>query len=354
MNNKIKVLRENMSLQRLDGMIITNTFNISYILGVKAEGTLIITDKENVFFTDARYIEEVNNTITIDDEIIVIDLANISENDFLGFFENCNKVGIEENDITYSKYQKFIRLFRLKDTVETGNLIEKQRMIKCDEEISNIRKACEITDNCFNHLLNYIKVGMTEQQIAFEIEKFFIENGADGLAFDTIVASGENSSKPHAVVTNRKIKSGDAIVIDFGAKYNGYCSDMTRTIFVGNIDEEIKGLYNFILACQKRASNKIKDGANGQEIAESLEKEFNARNYSLVHALGHGVGRNVHEIPILSYKTNYILKENMIVTNEPGIYIPGKIGIRIEDTILVNKLKSEELTKSDKNLIICN
>lgn len=352
MNNKIKILRDNMRLQNLEGMIITNNSNISYIIGMKAEGMLLITDKENIFITDARYIEEANNTITIDDEIIVMDSANISESDYLSFFENCNKVGIEENDITYAKYQNYIRIFRLKDAVETGDIIEKQRMIKDDNEVSYVRKACEITDNCFNHLLNFIKIGMTEKKIALEIEKFFMENGADGLAFETIVASGENSSKPHAMVTDRTIKNGDAIVIDFGAKYKGYSSDMTRTIFVGTAEDEIKELYNFILACQKRASNKIKDGANGIEIAEGLEKEFNARNYSLIHALGHGVGIDIHEMPILSYRKNYILKENMIVTNEPGIYIPGKLGIRIEDTILVNKLRSEELTKSDKNLII--
>ena len=352
MNNKIKILRDNLKTQDLEGMIITNNSNISYITGMKAEGTLLITDKENIFITDARYIEEVNNTITIDDEIIVMDSADISESDYLSFFANCYKVGIEENDITYSKYQNFIRIFRLKDAVETGNIIEKQRMIKDGEEISYVRKACEITDECFKHLLSFIKIGMTEKKIALEIEKFFMENGADGLAFETIVASGENSSKPHAMVTDRTIKNGDAIVIDFGAKYKGYSSDMTRTIFVGTIEDEIKELYNFILACQKRASNKIKDGANGIEIAEGLEKEFNARDYSLIHALGHGVGIDIHEIPILSYRKNYILKENMIVTNEPGIYIPGKLGIRIEDTILVNKLRSEELTKSNKNLII--
>ena len=352
MNNKIKILRDNMKLQNLEGMIITNNSNISYIIGMKAEGMLLITDRENIFITDARYIEEANNTITIDDEIIVMDSANVSESDYLSFFANCNKVGIEENDITYAKYQNYIRIFRLKDAVETGDIIEKQRMIKDDNEVSYVRKACEITDNCFNHLLNFIKIGMTEKKIALEIEKFFMENGADGLAFETIVASGENSSKPHAMVTDRTIKNGDAIVIDFGAKYKGYSSDMTRTIFVGTAEDEIKELYNFILACQKRASNKIKDGANGIEIAEGLEKEFNARNYSLIHALGHGVGIDIHEMPILSYRKNYILKENMIVTNEPGIYIPGKLGIRIEDTILVNKLRSEELTKSDKNLII--
>ena len=352
MNNKIKNLRYDMEIQNLEGMIITNNSNISYIIGMKAEGMLLITDRENIFITDARYIEEANNTITIDDEIIVMDSANVSESDYLSFFANCNKVGIEENDITYAKYQNYIRIFRLKDAVETGNIIEKQRMIKDGEEISYVRKACEITDNCFNHLLNFIKIGMTEKKIALEIEKFFMENGADGLAFETIVASGENSSKPHAMVTDRTIKNGDAIVIDFGAKYKGYSSDMTRTIFVGTVEDEIKELYNFILACQKRASNKIKDGANGIEIAEGLEKEFNARNYSLIHALGHGVGIDIHEMPILSYRKNYILKENMIVTNEPGIYIPGKLGIRIEDTILVNKLRSEELTKSNKNLII--
>ena len=352
MNNKIKNLRYDMEIQNLEGMIITNNSNISYIIGMKAEGMLLITDRENIFITDARYIEEANNTITIDDEIVVMDSANVSESDYLSFFANCNKVGIEENDITYAKYQNYIRIFRLKDVVETGDIIEKQRMIKDDDEVSYVRKACEITDNCFNHLLNFIKIGMTEKKIALEIEKFFMENGADGLAFETIVASGENSSKPHAMVTDRTIKNGDAIVIDFGAKYKGYSSDMTRTIFVGTVEDEIKELYNFILACQKRASNKIKDGANGIEIAEGLEKEFNARNYSLIHALGHGVGIDIHEMPILSYRKNYMLKENMIVTNEPGIYIPGKIGIRIEDTILVNKLRSEELTKSNKNLII--
>lgn len=226
------------------------------------------------------------------------------------------------------------------------------RTIKDDNEIAKIRRACEITDNCFTHLLEYIKVGMTERQIAFEIEKYFIENGANGLAFDTIVASGENSSKPHAVPTKRKIQSGDNITIDFGAKYKGYCSDMTRTIFVGSVSDEVRNLYNFILEGQLRATNKIKDGVDGKSVARGVQIEYNARNFELIHALGHGVGLEVHELPYLSYRSSYILKENMVVTNEPGIYIPEKIGIRIEDTILVNKLESEVLTKSSKELIV--
>lgn len=352
MNYKIKCLREKMKLLEIDGMIISNPINIEYITGVYAEGTLIINDKDNIFITDARYIEDVNSTITISDEINVRDQANISENEYISFFANCPRVGIEENYITYSKYQNLVRIYRLKEAVETNNLIEKMRTIKDDNEIAKIRRACEITDNCFTHLLEYIKVGMTERQIAFEIEKYFIENGANGLAFDTIVASGENSSKPHAVPTNRKIQSGDNITIDFGAKYKGYCSDMTRTIFVGSVSDEVRNLYNFILEGQLRATNKIKDGVDGKSVARGVQIEYNARNFELIHALGHGVGLEVHELPYLSYRSSYILKENMVVTNEPGIYIPEKIGIRIEDTILVNKLESEVLTKSSKELIV--
>lgn len=352
MNYKIKCLREKMKLLEIDGMIISNPINIEYITGVYAEGTLIINDKDNIFITDARYIEDVNSTITISDEINVRDQANISENEYISFFANCPRVGIEENYISYSKYQNLVRIYRLKEAVETNNLIEKMRTIKDDNEIAKIRRACEITDNCFTHLLEYIKVGMTERQIAFEIEKYFIENGANGLAFDTIVASGENSSKPHAVPTNRKIQSGDNITIDFGAKYKGYCSDMTRTIFVGSVSDEVRNLYNFILEGQLRATNKIKDGVDGKSVARGVQIEYNARNFELIHALGHGVGLEVHELPYLSYRSSYILKENMVVTNEPGIYVPEKIGIRIEDTILVNKLESEVLTKSSKELII--
>lgn len=352
MNYKIKCLREKMKLLEIDGMIISNPINIEYITGVYAEGTLIINDKDNIFITDACYIEDVNSTITISDEINVRDQENIPENEYISFFANCPRVGIEENYISYSKYQNLVRIYRLKEAVETNNLIEKMRTIKDDNEIAKIRRACEITDNCFTHLLEYIKVGMTERQIAFEIEKYFIENGANGLAFDTIVASGENSSKPHAVPTNRKIQSGDNITIDFGAKYKGYCSDMTRTIFVGSVSDEVRNLYNFILEGQLRATNKIKDGVDGKSVARGVQIEYNARNFELIHALGHGVGLEVHELPYLSYRSSQILKENMVVTNEPGIYIPEKIGIRIEDTILVNKLESEVLTKSSKKLIV--
>lgn len=337
----------------LDGMIVTNQNNIRYLIGINAEGILLITDKENVFITDARYIEEVEGHLTIEDEINLCDIQGIREEEYITFFEDCLSVGFEENDISYANYTKYKARYRLRDMVDTDNLIEKLRMIKGEDEISNIRKACEITDKCFSYLINFIRPNMSERDIAFEINKFALKNGADGLAFETIVASGENSSKPHAVPTERKIKENDIITIDMGATYNGYSSDMTRTIFVGEVDEEIRKVYSFLLACQKRVTGKIRDGISTKEITESVIKEFDiAGKYSLVHALGHGVGIDVHEIPVMSPKQDYILKQDMVVTNEPGIYISGRYGMRIEDTILVNKLSSEVLTKSSKELIV--
>lgn len=189
MNYRIKSLREKMKLEQLDGMIVTTPSNIRYLIGVNAEGMLLITDKENIFVTDARYIEEANNTLTIDDEINVCDIASIGENESILFFADCNKVGFEENNVSYAKYGTYKVKYRIKEMCETGNLIEKMRQIKDKEEIDKIRKACDITDKCFSHLQEFIKVGMTEKEISLEVQRFFMENGAEGEAFDTIVAS---------------------------------------------------------------------------------------------------------------------------------------------------------------------
>ena len=352
MNYKIRCIREKMKLLNVQGLIISNPVNIRYLIDIPVEGTLLITDKENVFITDARYIEEVNNHLTINDEFIIYDNKDLSDIDYQTFFKDCENVGFEENYVTFAEYENLVRRYRIRNIVETEKVIEKQRMIKDEKEIEYIEKACEITDKCFKHLLDYIKIGMTEKQVAFEIEKFFADNGADGLAFDSIVASGINSSKPHAIPSDKIIRIGDPITIDFGAKYKGYCADITRTIFAGEISEELEKLYNYILKNQLRATKEMKEGTSSKMIARSVENDFYVYNYTLIHALGHGVGLEVHELPYLSHNSQNILKENMIVTNEPGIYIPGKYGIRIEDTIRVGKLESEVLTKSSKEIII--
>lgn len=352
MNEKIKWLREKMKMLDMQGMIISNPVNIRYLTGIVAEGVLLITRKENIFLTDGRYTEEVNSILTIDDGIIVHEFNDFSQDEYENFFLFCENVGFEENYVTYAAYKNYMQLYKVNNLQETEKTIEKQRMIKDEKEIEKITKACQITDDCFNHLLKYIKVGQTEKEIALEIERYFKLNGAEGISFDPIVASGKNSSKPHAVPTDKKIDLGEPITIDFGCKYEGYCSDMTRTIFVGYVPEEIKKIYDLVLKNQLQTQKELKDGANMKMIAKMVENDFKLNGYDFIHGLGHGVGLDIHEYPYINTKNDSILKEKMVVTNEPGIYIPGKFGVRIEDTVLITKTGSINLTKSDKNYIV--
>lgn len=352
MNPKLQWLRNKMSSLDMQGIIISNPVNIKYLTNIDAEGTLIINPKENIFITDGRYIEHVHSILTLYDEIIVYNINDVSMDDYENFFMFCENVGFEENYITYAKYKEYIRKFKINNFVETEYIIEKQRMIKDDDELSSIIKACNVTDDCFKHIINYIKPGMTEKQIAKEIENYYTQN-AEGLSFETIVASGENSSKPHAVPTDRKIQEKDIITIDMGCKVNGYCSDMTRTIFVGEPTEEMKKVYDLVLNNQKFALDQYKDGANARQITKMVESNFKLNGgYDLIHSLGHGVGLEIHELPYMSYRFDTMLRENMVVTDEPGIYIPGKFGIRIEDTVQITKFGCISLTNSEKNYII--
>ena len=352
MNPKIKWLRDRINMENMQGMIISNPVNIRYLTGIQAEGVLLITRKENFYLTDSRYIEEVKSTLTINDGIILNDIANITRDDYENFFLFCENVGFEENYITYATYKNYIAKYKINNFEETENFIEKQRMIKDDDEISYVEKACYITDMCFKHICDYIKIGMTEKEIAFEIEKFFKTNGAEDLAFETIVASGKNSSKPHAVPTDKRIEAGDAITIDMGCKYKGYCSDMTRTIFAGYVPVQIEKVYDLVLKNELQTLKEYKEGASIRVVSRMVENDFKLNGYDLVHALGHGVGMEIHEAPYINYRSDAQLKENMIVTNEPGIYIPGKFGVRIEDTVQITKFGCINLTTSEKNYIV--
>lgn len=189
MNHKIKYLRDKLNSQEIQGMIISNPISIYYLTGIKAEGTLLLTRKENIFITDARYIEAVNSTLTIDDEIITYDARNISKYDYEAFFHLCHTVGFEEGYVTYRNYKKILEYYKMNNLVETEGIIEQQRMIKEADEIEKIKMACRITDDCFTFLKNDIKIGMKEQEIAETIEKYFKSHGAEGTAFSTIVAS---------------------------------------------------------------------------------------------------------------------------------------------------------------------
>lgn len=351
MNSKLQWLRNTMSSLDLQGLIISNPINIKYLTGIDAEGTLLLTRKDNIYITDGRYIEDVHSVLTLYDEIIVYNITDVSKDDYENFFMFCENVGFEENYVTYAGYKELIRKYKINNLIETEHIIEKQRMIKDKDEIQNLERACQITDNCFSYLLSYIKPGMTEKQIANEIEEYY-KKRTDGLSFDTIVASGENTSKPHAVPTDRKIEENDIITIDMGCKVNGYCSDMTRTIFVGSVPEYIKPVYDLVLKNQIQTIEEMKEGVNTRLLSKMVENDFKLKGYDLIHSIGHGVGMCIHEAPYISYKADTQLKENMVVTDEPGIYIPGKFGVRIEDTVQITKSGCISLTKSEKNYIV--
>ena len=351
MNPKLQWLRNKMNSLDMQGIIISNPVNIFYLTGIDAEGTLLLTRKENIFITDARYIEHVHSILTLYDEIIVYDIRDISKDDYENFFLFCENVGFEEYYVSYANYKEFVRKYRINNLVETEHIIEKQRMIKDDDELKSIIKACNITDACFSHILEYIKPQMTEKQIAEEIDRYYNEH-AEGTSFETIVASGENTSMPHAIPTDRKIQEKDIITIDMGCKVNGYCSDMTRTFFVGEIPEAVKPVYDLVLKNQIQTMQDFKDGISTRILSKMVENDFRLNGYDLVHSLGHGVGLEIHEPPFINYKTDIPLKENMVVTNEPGIYIPGKFGVRIEDTVQITKFGCINLTNSEKNYII--
>lgn len=352
MNEKIKWLRNKLLGLDMQGIIITNPINIRYLTNIDAEGIFLITRKENVFITDSRYIEHVNAILTIEDGIVVLNIKDLTLEDYENFFIFCENVGFEESHLTYAKYKEYMHKFKINNFEETEGIIEKQRMIKEPEELENIKKACMITDDCFDYLKTFIKVGMSEKQVANEIEKFFMSNGADELAFDTIVASGKNSSMPHAVPTDKLIELGDPITIDMGCKVNGYCSDMTRTIFAGFVPQAIKPIYDFVLKTQIQVIENLKEGSNVRSVSKMVDNNIKLNGFEVMHSLGHGVGLEIHEYPYFSNKTDFLLKENMVITDEPGVYIQNKFGVRIEDTLLINKFGSTSLTKSDKNYVV--
>lgn len=351
MNIRIKWLRDQLKSMELDGMIVSNPINVKYLTGLDEEGIFIVAPRENVFITDSRYIESVNNKLTIDDEIIAYDVKNLSKFDYEGFFMCSNDIGFEEKYVTYETYKKYLQRYQV-NLVETEGIIENHRVVKDEEEIELIKKACEITDNTFEYVKKILRYGITEKELAFEIEKFMIKNGADGLAFDSIVAFGENTSMPHAVPTNRKLESGDIIQLDIGSKYKGYCSDFSRVIFIDYVKEEYEEAYNFVLEQQEKIVQGFKDGANIKQIIKDRESDYNLKNYEIAHSFGHGVGLFIHENPILSSKRDLYLKENSIIAIEPGVYKMGKFGIRIEDTYHITKNSCISLAKSGKDYTI--
>lgn len=349
---RLKNLYQKIATEEIDAVIIKKSANVFYFSGFRGDSTILLIGKNfRKLITDSRYIEQAKLQ-TKNFEIVKQEDGLFKK--LVEEIKSCGakKFGFEGRVLTFDEYnhlQENLSGVALK-SVEVDSL----RQIKDAAEISNIRRACEIADKAFAEILNFIKPNVTELEVAAELEYLMKNFGAEKNSFDTIVASGIRGSLPHGVATDKKILRGEFVTMDFGAIFNGYCSDMTRTICLGKATDQQKKIYNAVLEAQLHGLKLIRKGAGGKAIDAAVReklKTFDLEKY-FTHGLGHGVGIEIHEEPRLSKLSKCeSLEPNMIVTDEPGVYFENVCGLRIEDTVLVTENDAETLTKSPKNLI---
>lgn len=350
---KLEKLRQALKEQQVDALLITNGYNRRYMTGFTGTaGVALISQNDAVFITDFRYMEQAN--AQIENFRIVQHTGPIIEEVAKQAKEmQVKRVGFEKEAMSYGVYEQYNKVMAA-DLVPLSGLVEKIRLIKTPQEITIIKAACAIADEAFTHIVDYIRPGRTELEVSNELEFFMRKQGATSSSFDTIVASGLRSALPHGVATDKVIEKGDMVTLDYGALYNGYISDITRTVAVGEPSAELKNIYDAVLASQLLAVEKVGPHMTGRE-ADAIARDYlTSQGYGKAfgHSLGHGIGLEVHEAPSLAAKSETVLMPNMTVTIEPGVYIPGVGGVRIEDDILITETGNEKLSHATKELII--
>lgn len=350
---KKEIIYKLMEENQLDAMLLYSPQNRYWFSRFPSSlGYLLVTKKKTYLFLDGRYITAANES----EELVNIDLLGTfgdlwtKLNEALKEAEVKN-LGFESDWTNYNEYELFSKkiISNLKP-VNTENI----RMIKDEWEVQKIQKACDITNVVFEEVLKFAKPGMTEIEIARFVSDSFLKNGADKLSFDTIVASGKNGSKPHAVPTEKELELGDFVTLDMGCYYKGYCSDQTRTFVMGEPkDEKLKEIYNIVLQAQQRGIEAIKPGVLSKEIHDICMDYIAEKGYRefFTHGTGHGLGVEIHEQPYQAPSGDKVLEPGMTITVEPGIYIPGIGGVRIEDDILVTEDGYKFLTSSKRELL---
>jgi Xaa-Pro aminopeptidase len=354
--NMDNYLRIQELLQKLSigAVLISNGNNMRYISGFAGEtGYLYISGKRHAVVTDFRYTIQAEMEAE-GYEVITIGNGGYEEalNDVLRT-DGITRLGFEAEDILYASYRKLRDKLDVEELLPIGNEITAMRRIKTPRELELIRQAEAIGDQVFTEILTFIKPGMSELEVAARIEYLLKLKGAQSLSFPAIVASGVNSSMPHAVPTKKKLEPGDFLTMDFGCVYEGYCSDMTRTIVIGKATEKQKEIYNTVLEAQLAALDFLKAGYKGREVDKVARDIIYGAGYEgcFGHGLGHSVGLHVHENPRLSMMEDDVIEAGMTETVEPGIYIKGFGGVRIEDLVAVTETGCENFTFSDKSLI---
>ncbi len=349
-NELKKILSEN------DAALIMSDTNRLYLTGFKSSaGAVLITKSSAYLLIDFRYFENAKKNV----KHIEVKLASRLYGDISEILKKHQiKNLFIETDFTtldgINALKKGLEDFNISTENTLTQKINKMRSIKYKAEIESIEKAQALTDEAFGYILNHIKVGARETEIALKMEFFMRERGSEGVAFDFIVVSGKNSSLPHGVPTNKEIEKGDFVTLDFGAVINGYRSDMTRTVAVGFATDKQRSVYETVLNAQMTALNTIKPDTPCSTVDKAARDIITAAGYGdcFGHGLGHSVGLEIHENPACNTRDNTPLKSGMIMTVEPGIYIPNEFGVRIEDMVVITQNGYKNLTKSPKGLII--
>jgi len=354
MNNRLQKLRARFAEKEIDAVFITQSENRRYLSGFDGSaGYLLITRKKAVLATDFRYTEQAGREAP-DFEVLRI-IGKIADW-FPGLIRDAGikRLGFESEDITYNFHRQLIEaLDKNKVPIEfvpVSGLVESLRAVKEPGEIELIRKAVAISDAAFDSVEATLQAGMTEKQVAWELEKSLRENGSQSLPFEIIVASGPQAALPHARPTNRVINDGEMVLVDMGAKYEGYASDLSRTICVGAPDEKFIKVYSTVLDAQTTAIAIIVAGVTGHQADNVAREIIEAAGYgdAFGHSLGHGVGLAAHELPRLGPGSDETLAEGMVFTVEPGIYLSGWGGVRIEDMVVMEQGRVKVLSKAGK------
>ena len=351
MENRVLKLREEMGKLNLDAVLIEEGKNKRYLSGFTGTaGSILITKDKNILFTDFRYIQQASNQ-AIGFEIIEISRTNPITN-FLKDMD-IKRLGFEDDKMNVSVYNNYKETLGNTEMVPLKGLMLELRAVKDELELEIIRQAAKIADEGFNHIVNFIKPGMKENEVALELEFFMRKKGATGASFDFIVASGTRSSMPHGVASDKVIEIGDFVTIDFGCVYKGYCSDMTRTIVMGKATDKQKEIYNIVLEAQLKVIEEAKANMSGIELDNIARQYIIDKGYGdkFGHGLGHGIGLDVHELPNVNVLGKNILKPNMVISDEPGIYIEDFGGVRIEDLLIITEDGCEVINSSPKELI---
>ncbi|WP_240416879.1 M24 family metallopeptidase [Paenibacillus periandrae] len=354
MQGRLDKLRYALQEQGLQAILITNATNRQYMTGFTgSSGYVLISESKAYLLTDFRYMTQAPKQAIGYEVVEHAPKAMATVKDLL-LKAGITKVGFEQDDMTYGTFLSTSDALSGIQLQATSGLVEKLRMIKDASELAVMQEAADLADRTFDHILSFIQTGTKEIDIALEIEIFMRINGAASTSFETIVASGERSALPHGKASDRVIQTNEFVKLDYGAYYKSYCSDITRTVVVGQPTDKHKEIYHIVLEAQLEALDKIRPGMTGKEadaIARNVIKQHGYGDY-FGHGTGHGLGMEIHEAPRLSVQGDTVLTPGMTVTVEPGIYLPGFGGVRIEDDIVITETGIHILTHSSKDLIV--